>query len=85
MRNDKRELNQLRQISITRPYTVHPAGSVLIEAGLTRILCTASIQEQVPPWLKGSGSGWVTAEYAMLPASTGETTQLATMPPTLSQ
>lgn len=57
---------------ITRDYTEFAAGSVLIEMGRTRVLCTASIEERVPPWLKGKGRGWVTAEYSMLPGSTAE-------------
>jgi len=62
----------LREIRITRHYTKHAEGSVLIECGDTRVICTASVEERVPAHKKGSGEGWVTAEYGMLPRSTGE-------------
>ncbi|WP_407672153.1 ribonuclease PH [Noviherbaspirillum soli] len=65
-----RAADQLRQLRITRHYTRHAEGSVLIECGDTRVLCTASLQEKVPPFLKGQGQGWLTAEYGMLPRST---------------
>ncbi|MBK4736256.1 ribonuclease PH [Noviherbaspirillum pedocola] len=65
-----RASDALREVRITRHYTRHAEGSVLIEAGDTRVLCTASIQEKVPPFLKGQGQGWLTAEYGMLPRST---------------
>jgi len=71
MRPSKRTANQLRSIRITRNYTKHAEGSVLIECGDTKVICTASVEEQVPPHKKGSGEGWVTAEYGMLPRSTG--------------
>ncbi len=66
-----REFNQLRDIKITRNYTIHAEGSVLIECGNTKVLCNASVEERVPVWLRGKGKGWVTAEYGMLPRSTG--------------
>jgi len=66
-----RNLDQLRDIQITRRYTKHAEGSVLIEFGDTKVLCTASVEDGVPRFLKGSGQGWVTAEYGMLPRSTG--------------
>lgn len=66
-----RNTDQLRDINITRRYTKHAEGSVLIEFGETKVLCTASVEEGVPRFLKGSGQGWVTAEYGMLPRSTG--------------
>jgi ribonuclease PH len=69
-RADGRTPDQLRPITITRNWLDHAAGSVLIEFGGTRVLCAASASEGVPRWRKGSGLGWVTAEYAMLPAST---------------
>jgi len=72
MRSGKRLPNQLRAIRITRNYIKHAEGSVLIECGDTRVICTASVEERVPPHKKGSGEGWVTAEYGMLPRSTGE-------------
>jgi ribonuclease PH len=65
-----RTVDQLRPISITRQYTRHAEGSVLIEFGDTKVICTASIEEKVPPFLKGKGQGWLTAEYGMLPRST---------------
>ena len=65
-----RAANALRTVKITRGYTVHAEGSVLIEFGLTRVLCTASVEEKVPPHKRGSGEGWVTAEYGMLPRAT---------------
>ena len=72
MRPSGRKPDQLREIRITRNYTMHAEGSVLIEFGNTRVLCTASVEESVPRWLKGQGRGWVTAEYGMLPRSTTE-------------
>ncbi|MBI5891179.1 MAG: ribonuclease PH [Nitrosomonadales bacterium] len=72
MRPSQRKPDQLRAIRISRHYTKHAEGSVLIECGDTRVICTASVEERVPPHKKGSGEGWVTAEYGMLPRSTGE-------------
>jgi ribonuclease PH len=69
-RADGRRDDELRPITITRHWQDHPAGSVLIEFGRTRVLCAASASEGVPRWRKGSGLGWVTAEYAMLPSAT---------------
>jgi len=71
MRPSSRNANQLREIRMTRHYTKHAEGSVLIECGDTKVICTASVEERVPPHKKGSGEGWVTAEYGMLPRSTG--------------
>jgi ribonuclease PH len=71
MRPSQRAADELRQIRITRNYTMHAEGSVLIEFGNTRVLCTASVEERVPPFLRGKEQGWVTAEYGMLPRSTG--------------
>jgi len=70
MRPSQRKPDQLRAIRITRHYTKHAEGSVLIECGDTKVICTASVEERVPPHKKGSGEGWVTAEYGMLPRST---------------
>jgi ribonuclease PH len=70
MRSYDRSASQLRPIRFTRAYTRHAEGSVLVEFGHTRVLCTASVEEKVPPFLKGRGSGWVTAEYGMLPRAT---------------
>ncbi|HXD39965.1 MAG TPA: ribonuclease PH [Ramlibacter sp.] len=69
-RTGGRAADQLRPIRITRGYTIHAEGSVLIEFGNTRVLCTASVEEKVPPHKRGSGEGWVTAEYGMLPRAT---------------
>ena len=69
-RLDGRSADQLRPIRFDRSWTEHPEGSVLVEFGRTRVLCTASLTPGVPRWRKGSGEGWVTAEYAMLPRST---------------
>lgn len=71
IRPSKRQSDQLRDIRITRHYTKHAEGSVLVEFGDTKVICTASVEESVPRFLKGSGTGWVTAEYGMLPRSTG--------------
>ena len=70
MRNDGRSSIELRSVKITRNFTKHAEGSVLIEFGDTKVLCTASLEESVPPFLRGKGTGWVTAEYAMLPRAT---------------
>ena len=67
IRNDGREPDELRPIAFTRDYTELAMGSVLVEMGRTRVLCTASVEDRVPPWLRGKGKGWVTAEYSMLP------------------
>ncbi len=69
-----RNAAQLRPLTITRHYTRHAEGSVLVEFGHTKVLCTASVEERVPPFLKGKGRGWVTAEYGMLPRSTNTRT-----------
>src|SRR3982751_2003130 len=70
MRSDSRPANTLRDTTITPNYLPHAEGSVLIEAGRTKVICTASIEERVPPFLRNSGKGWVTAEYGMLPRAT---------------
>jgi ribonuclease PH len=69
-RPDGRSADQLRDVRFTRSWLDHAEGSVLVEFGATRVLCAASVQEEVPRWRRGSGQGWVTAEYAMLPRST---------------
>jgi ribonuclease PH len=69
-RQGGRAADQLRAVRITRHYTIHAEGSVLIEFGNTKVLCTASVEERVPPHKRGSGEGWVTAEYGMLPRAT---------------
>lgn len=70
MRVDGRKKEQVRNVKITRGYTKYAEGSVLIEVGETKVICTASIEDKVPPFLKGTGEGWITAEYNMLPRST---------------
>ncbi|HEY5364534.1 MAG TPA: ribonuclease PH [Aestuariivirga sp.] len=72
MRPSGRQNNQLREISFTRHVSKHAEGSCLVKFGDTHVLCTASLEERVPPWLKGGGKGWVTAEYGMLPRATGD-------------
>ncbi len=74
MRIDGRQHDHMRPVRITTNYLVTPEGSALIEVGNTRVLCTASIEESVPPFMRGSGKGWVTAEYAMLPRATATRT-----------
>jgi ribonuclease PH len=69
-RPDARAANELRPVTLSRKWTTHPEGSVLVEFGDTRVLCTASVTDGVPRWRKGSGLGWLTAEYAMLPRAT---------------
>ncbi|WP_028611861.1 ribonuclease PH [Paenibacillus harenae] len=70
MRIDGRQTNQLRQVTITTGVNKYAEGSVLIEVGDTKVICTASVEERVPPFMKGQGKGWITAEYAMLPRAT---------------
>ena len=72
MRRDGREPDQLRPVEFVRDFTEFAAGSVMVNMGRTRVLCTASVADRVPPWMKGTGRGWVTAEYSMLPGSTSE-------------
>lgn len=74
-RADGRSPDQIRAVKMTRQYLKYPAGSVLMEMGNTKVICTASIQERVPDHKRGSGEGWVTAEYSMLPGSTSERSQ----------
>lgn len=70
MRASQRNANELRSIRLSRGFTCHAEGSVLVEFGATRVLCTASVEDKVPPFLRGKGEGWVTAEYGMLPRAT---------------
>ena len=72
MRPSKRQNDQLRPVAFERGFSLHAEGSCLVKMGNTHVLCTASLEERVPPWLKGKGKGWVTAEYSMLPRSTHE-------------
>ncbi len=71
-RADGRALDELRAAEFVRDFTVFAPGSVLVSMGRTKVLCTASVEERVPPWMRGGGKGWVTAEYSLLPGSTGE-------------
>src|SRR5712671_7764806 len=75
MRSDQRPANQLRDTTITPNYLMHAEGSVLISAGNTRVICAASVEDRVPPFLRNTGKGWVTAEYGMLPRATSTRTQ----------
>jgi len=70
MRPSKRTPDQMREVSVERGFSKHAEGSCLIKFGNTHVLCTASLEERIPPWLRGKGEGWVTAEYGMLPRST---------------
>ena len=71
MRPSKRAFDEMRTVTLERGFSKHAEGSCLIKFGDTHVLCTASLEERVPPWLRGAGKGWVTAEYGMLPRSTG--------------
>ena len=71
-RGDGRAIDELRTAVFDRDFTVFAPGSVLVSMGRTRVLCTASVEDRVPPWMRGSGKGWVTAEYSLLPGSTAE-------------
>lgn len=73
-RQDGRKQGEMRRVKITRHYLQHPAGSVLIEVGATKVICAATIEERVPKFLKGTGEGWITAEYSLLPSSTATRT-----------
>lgn len=75
LREDGREADNIRKVNVIRNYTIHAEGSVLISFGNTKVICTASISDKVPPFLRGQGKGWITAEYSMLPRATGERTQ----------
>ena len=75
MRNNGRKNDEMREVKVTKNYIMHPEGSVLIEFGNTKVICNATIEEKVPPFLKGKGTGWVTAEYSMLPRSTNTRNQ----------
>ncbi|HCQ35667.1 MAG TPA: ribonuclease PH, partial [Alcanivorax sp.] len=70
MRPSGRQLDQMRDVSFVRDFTMHAEGSVLVSFGNTKVLCTASVEDGVPRFLKGKGQGWITAEYGMLPRST---------------
>ena len=70
MRADGRLFEQLRPTRINPNFLIHAEGSVLVEAGKTKVICTASVEDRLPPWRRGSGEGWLTAEYGMLPRAT---------------
>lgn len=72
VRDDGREVDNIRKVNVIRNYTIHAEGSVLISFGNTKVICTASISDRVPPFLRNQGKGWITAEYSMLPRATGE-------------
>lgn len=74
-RHDGRNFNELREVKIEPNYLMHPEGSVLIQVGNTKVICTATIEDKVPGFLRGQGKGWITAEYSMLPRATAERTQ----------
>lgn len=75
MRNNDRKNDEMREVRVTRNYTIHPEGSVLIEFGNTKVICNATVEEKVPPFLRGTGTGWITAEYSMLPRATNNRVQ----------
>ena len=75
MRNNGRKNDEMREVKITRNYIMHPEGSVLIEFGNTKVICNATVEERIPPFLRGTGSGWITAEYSMLPRATNNRVQ----------
>ena len=75
MRNNNRKNDEIREIKITKEYIKYPEGSVLIELGNTKVICNATVEEKVPPFLKGSSKGWITAEYSMLPRATNTRTK----------
>ncbi|TQR16160.1 ribonuclease PH [Psychrobacillus soli] len=75
IRTDGRKVNQLRDVKIETDYLIHPEGSVLITVGQTKVICNATIEDRVPPFLRGQGKGWITAEYSMLPRATESRTQ----------
>ena len=75
MRNNNRKNDEMREVKVTKNYIIHPEGSVLIEFGNTKVICTATVEEKIPRWLRGTGSGWITAEYSMLPRATNTRVQ----------
>ncbi|ARF16290.1 ribonuclease PH [Sporosarcina ureae] len=74
MRHDGRATEDIRTVTIEKDYLIHPEGSVLISVGNTKVICTATIEERVPPFMRNSGKGWISAEYSMLPRATGQRT-----------
>ncbi len=74
MRHDERKADQLRKVDIIKDFVIHPEGSVLITIGNTKVICNASVEDRVPPFMRGEGKGWITAEYSMLPRATEQRT-----------
>ena len=72
---ENRKNDEMREVKVTKNYIMHPEGSVLIEFGNTKVICNATVEEKVPPFLRGTGTGWVTAEYSMLPRATNNRVQ----------
>lgn len=72
---ENRKNDEMREVKVTKNYIIHPEGSVLIEFGNTKVICNATVEEKVPPFLRGTGTGWVTAEYSMLPRATNNRVQ----------
>ena len=75
MRNNNRKNDEMREVKVTKNYIIHPEGSVLIDFGNTKVICNATVEEKIPRWLRGTGSGWITAEYSMLPRATNTRVQ----------
>ena len=75
MRNNNRKNDEMRKVKVTKNYIMHPEGSVLIEFGNTKVICNATVEEKIPPFLRGTGTGWITAEYSMLPRATNTRVQ----------
>ena len=75
MRKNNRKNDEIREVKVTKNYIMHPEGSVLIEFGNTKVICNATVEEKIPPFLRGSGTGWITAEYSMLPRATNNRVQ----------
>ena len=75
VRKNNRKNDEMREVKVTKNYIMHPEGSVLIEFGNTKVICNATVEEKVPPFLRGTGTGWVTAEYSMLPRATNNRVQ----------
>ena len=75
MRNNNRKNDEMREVKVTKNYIIHPEGSVLIEFGNTKVICNTPVEAKIPRWLRGTGSGWITAEYSMLPRATNTRVQ----------
>ena len=79
MRSNNRKNDEMREVKVTKNYIIHPEGSVLIEFGKTKVICNATVEEKIPRWLRGTGSGWIAAEYSMLPRATNMRVQRESM------